>query len=155
VVDIAVRPNQKQAGLFYKKGINPVVFFQGDGFVVWGQKTLQTKPSAFDRINVRRLFLVLERSTMKIMRYFVGEPNTVFTRTRVVNTLDPIFSYSMRNSGVYDYRVICNETNNTADVIDNNQMNVDIYLKPVKTAEFILVSFYAVPTGADFAEYTG
>lgn len=155
ITDIAVRPNQKQCDSLYKKGINPIVFFQGDGFVVWGQKTLQAKPSAFDRLNVRRLFLTLERATMKTMRYFIGEPNTVFTRTRVVNTLDPIFKFSQNNSGVYDYRVICSTTNNGPDVIDNNQMNVDIYLKPVKTAEFILVSFYAIPTGADFTEYTG
>ena len=155
ITNIAFRPNQKQMDALYKKGINPVAFFQGDGFVVWGQKTTQTKPSAFDRINVRRLFLVLERSTMKVMRYYIGEPNTVFTRTRVVNTLDPIFKFSQNNSGIYDYRLICSEKNNKADVIDNNQMNVDIYLKPVKTAEYILVTFYAVPTGADFTEYTG
>ncbi len=155
ITNIALRPNQKQCDMLYKKGINPVVFFQGDGFVVWGQKTLQTKPSAFDRINVRRLFLVLERSTMKIMRYFIGEPNTTFTQTRVINTIDPIFAFSKNNSGVYDYKLICNATNNGPAVVDNNQMNVDIYLKPVKTAEFILISFYAVPTGADFTEYTG
>lgn len=152
ITDIAVRPNQKQNDMFYRVGINPVVFFTGDGFVVWGQKTLQTKPSAFDRINVRRLFLVLERATMKVMRYFVGEPNTVFTRARVGNVLRPIFDLAKNNEGVYDYMVVCDERNNTADVIDNNEMKVDIYIKPVRTAEYILVTFYATKTSQDFNE---
>jgi hypothetical protein len=155
ITDIAFKSNQKQQDALYRVGINPVVYFQGDGFVVWGQKTLQAKPSAFDRLNVRRLFLVLERSTMKILRYFVGEPNTVFTRTRVNNVLKPIFDLAKNNEGCYDYMIVCDERNNTAAVIDANEMKVDIYIKPVRTAEFILVTFYATRTDQNFNELVG
>jgi hypothetical protein len=155
ITDIAFKPNQKQQDALYRVGINPVVYFQGDGYVVWGQKTLQAKPSAFDRLNVRRLFLVLERSTMKILRYYVGEPNTIFTRTRVNNVLKPIFDLAKNNEGCYDYMVVCDERNNTPTVIDNNEMKVDIYIKPVRTAEFILVTFYATRTDQDFNELVG
>lgn len=155
ITDIALRTNQKQQDALYRIGVNPVVFFQGDGFVVWGQKTLQAKPSAFDRINVRRLFLVLERATLKILRYFVAEPNTVFTRTRVNNILKPIFDLAKNNEGCYDYLIVCDERNNTPQVVDANEMKVDIYIKSVRTAEFILVTFFATRTDADFNELVG
>ena len=152
ISDIALNPTQKQRDLLYKISINPVVYFPGDGYTVWGQKTLQKKPSAFDRINVRRLFLVLEKATNAVMRYFVFEPNTVFTRTRVVNILTPIYEIAKNNEGVYDYLIVCDERNNTASVIDNNELVVDIYLKPVRTAEYILINFYATRTDQDFTE---
>jgi hypothetical protein len=152
IVDIAVNPTQKQRDLLYKSSINPIVFFPGDGYTVWGQKTLQKKPSAFDRINVRRLFLVLEKATLAIMKYFVFEPNTVFTRTRVLNVLSPIFDIAKNNEGLYDYMIVCDERNNTPNVIDNNEMVVDIYIKPVRIAEFILVNFHATRTDQDFNE---
>jgi hypothetical protein len=152
ISDIALNPTQKQRDLLYRISINPVVFFPGDGYTVWGQKTLQKKPSAFDRINVRRLFLVLEKATNAVMRYFVFEPNTVFTRTRVVNILTPIFEIPKNNEGVYDYLIVCDERNNTPQVIDNNELVLDIYLKPVRTAEFILINFYATRTDQDFTE---
>lgn len=152
VKDIACRPNQQQCDTLYKMGVNMFVFFHGDGFVVWGQKTLQYKQSAFDRINVRRLFLYLERATVKCVRYYIGEPNTVFTRSRVVSALNPIFSTCKANSGCYDYRIICDESNNTPDTIDNNELIIDIYIKPVRIAEFILVNFYATKTSMDFSE---
>lgn len=155
IVDIALKTNQKQQDALYRIGINPVVYFQGDGYVVWGQKTLQAKPSAFDRLNVRRLFLVLERSTMKVMRYFVGEPNTVFTRTRVGNVLKPLFDLAKNNEGCYDYIIVCDERNNKPTGIDNNEMKVDIYIKPVRTAEFILVTFFATRTDQNFSELVG
>lgn len=129
-----------------------MVFFPGDGYTVWGQKTLQKKPSAFDRINVRRLFLVLEKATLAIAKYFVMEPNTIFTRTRVVNVLKPIFEIAKNNEGVYDYMIVCDERNNTAQTIDQNELIIDIYLKPVRTAEFILVNFYATRTDQNFEE---
>jgi len=155
ITDIAVRTNQKQQDMLYRIGVNPVVYFQGDGFVVWGQKTLQAKPSAFDRINVRRLFLTMERATLKVLRYFVAEPNTTFTRTRVVNVLKPLFDLAKNNEGMYDYLIVCDERNNTPIVIDNNEMKVDIYIKPVRTAEFILATFYATRTDQDFNELVG
>jgi hypothetical protein len=132
-----------------------VVFFQGDGFVVWGQKTLQAKPSAFDRINVRRLFLTLEKSTQQVLKYFVFEPNTFTTRTRLVNTLNPIFNQAKNNNGLYDFKIVCDERNNTPDVIDQNQLKVSIYIQPVRTAEFILADFIATQTGVNFNELIG
>ena len=152
IVDIAVNPTQKQRDMLYKIGINPVVFFPRDAYVVWGQKTLQAKPSAFDRINVRRLFLTLEKATVRLSKYFVMQPNTVFTRTRLVNYLKPIFDVAKQNEGVYDYLLVCDERNNTSDVIDNNELKLSIYLKPVRTAEFILIDFVATRTGTDFNE---
>ena len=155
VNDIVLYPKQKQRDNLYKNSVNPVAFFPGDGFTVFGQKTLQAAPTAFDRINVRRLFLNLEKSTRSTMKYFVFEPNTLLTRTRVINTLTPIFERAKNTEGLYDYLIVCDERNNTPDVIDQNELVVDIYLKPVRAAEFILVNFYATRTGTDFNEIIG
>jgi hypothetical protein len=152
VIDLAFNPNQKQRDLLYTIGINPVVFFPSDGFVVFGQKTLQRKPSAFDRVNVRRLFLALEKVTQQSLKYFVFEPNTEFTRSRLVNTLTPLFENAKSTEGLYDYLIVCDERNNTSDVIDNNELLVDIYIKPTRAAEFILVNFIATRTGQSFEE---
>lgn len=152
IVDVAFNPNQKQRDFLYTISINPVVSFARDGFVVFGQKTLQNKPSAFDRVNVRRLFLTLERATQRALRYFVFEPNTEFTRTRLKNTISPTFELAKNTEGLYDYLIVCDERNNTPDVIDRNELAVDIYIKPVKAAEFILVNFIATRTGQNFQE---
>jgi hypothetical protein len=152
ITDIAFNPNQKQRDFLYTISINPIVLFSGDGFVVFGQKTLQNKPSAFDRINVRRLFLTLERTVMNSVKYFVFEPNTEFTRTRLKNTITPVFELAKNTEGLYDYLIVCDERNNTPDVIDRNELAVDVYIKPVKTAEFILVNFIATRTGQNFQE---
>jgi hypothetical protein len=152
VVDIAFNPNQKQRDFLYTIALNPIVLFPGDGYTIFGQKTLQNKPSAFDRINVRRLFLTLERAVQKTLKYFVFEPNTEFTRTRVRNTIIPVFELAKNTEGLYDYLIVCDERNNTPDVIDRNELAVDIYIKPVKAAEFILVNFIATRTGQNFEE---
>ena len=152
VNDLPIYPVQKQRDTLYKININPVAFFPAEGFVIFGQKTLLKKPSAFDRVNVRRLFLYLETATRNTVKYFVFEPNTLFTRTQVVNVLTPIFDLAKNTQGVYDYLIICDERNNTPDVIDQNELVVDIYIKPVRAAEFILVNFYATRTGQDFQE---
>ena len=155
VNDLALYPKQKQRDQLYKISVNPIAFFPGEGFVVFGQKTLLKKPSAFDRINVRRLFLNLEKATRQTVKFFIFEPNTLLTRTRVLNTLSPIFDNAKNTEGVYDYLIVCDERNNTPDVIDQNELVVDIYLKPVRAAEFILVNFYATRTGTDFNELVG
>lgn len=155
VVDLAITPNQKQSDLLYRINVNPVKFVPGVGYAVWGQKTLQSKPSALDRINVRRLFLTLEKATLALAKFFIMEPNTIFTRTRMVNTLKPIFDTAKNTQGVYDYMIVCDEKNNTANVIDNNELIVDIYLKPVRTAEFIRINFIATSTSQDFSELIG
>jgi hypothetical protein len=152
VNDLALYPKQKHRDQLYKIRLNPIANFPNDGFVVYGQKTMQTKPSAFDRVNVRRLFLNLEKATRSTVKYFVFEPNTLFTRTQVVNVLTPIFENAKQTQGLYDYIIICDERNNTPDVIDQNELVVDIYLKPVRASEFILVNFYATRTGQDFSE---
>lgn len=152
--DVAVTPNLKQRDDLYKFSMNPVAVFR-EGITVFGQKTLQKMPSAFDRINVRRLFLYLEKVTKATARYYVFEPNTLFTRTRVVDDLRPLFENAKNNDGVYDYIIVCDDRNNTPDVIDQNELVIDIYLKPVRAAEFILVNFYATRTGADFEELVG
>lgn len=152
VLDIAINPNLKQRDKFYELSVNPVCFFTGDGYVVMGQKTLQVKPTAFDRVNVRRLFLTLERAVSRTLKYFVFEPNTEFTRTRIVNTITPIFEFAKNTQGLYDYLIVADSRNNTPDTIDNNELIVDIYIKPVRTAEFILVNFIATRTGQNFAE---
>jgi phage tail sheath protein FI len=155
VNDLAIYPKQKQRDQLYKISMNPVAFFPNEGFVVFGQKTMLKKPSAFDRINVRRLFLNLEKATKQTAKFFVFDPNTLFTRTQVVNVLSPIFENAKNTEGVYDYRIVCSELNNTPEVIDNNELKIDIYIQPVRAAEFILVNFYATRTGTNFDELIG
>jgi hypothetical protein len=151
-LDIAINPNQKQRDELYKVNINPVMFSASQGIVVFGQKTMSRKPSAFDRINVRRLFLALERPTKKTAQFFVFEPNNEFTRTRLVNTLNPIFKTAKENGGCYDYLIVCDERNNTPQVIDSNELKVDILIKPTRTGEFILCTFTATRSDANFDE---
>jgi hypothetical protein len=154
-VDIALAPNQRQRDELYKVNLNPIARFPDQGLVIMGQKTLLKKPSAFDRVNVRRNFLYLEKATKSVMKFFLFENNTTFTRTRVVNILNPFFSRVKNDDGLYDYLIVCDERNNTGEVIDNNELVVDIYLKPVKSAEFILVNFYATRTDTNFQELVG
>ena len=152
VSDLAMNPTQKQRDLLYKININPIAFFPNDGNVVFGQKTLYRKPSAFDRINVRRLFLTLEKSAQAVLKFFVFEPNTFTTRARVVAALSPIFDQARLNEGLYDYAIVCDERNNTPTTIDNNELRVSLYIQPVRTAEFILADFIATRTGVNFEE---
>jgi hypothetical protein len=152
VNDVSIYPKQKQRDQLYKIGINPVAFFPAEGFVIYGQKTLQKAPSAFDRINVRRLFINLETLVRDTVKFFIFEPNTLFTRTQVINTLTPFFENAKNTQGLYDYLIICDEKNNTPAVIDDNTLVVDMYLKPTRSAEYILVNFYATRTGQDFNE---
>jgi hypothetical protein len=152
VIDLAWSPTQRQRDDLYKARLNPIAQFPGQGNVVYGQKTLQTKPSAFDRVNVRRGFLYYEKAVKGTMKFFVFEPNTEFLRGRVLATLNPFFERIRAAEGVYDFLVVCDDRNNSTDTIDNNELIVDIYLKPVRSAEFILVNFYATRTSANFEE---
>lgn len=154
-LDVAFAPNQRQRDDLYTVSLNPITTFPDQGIVVFGQKTLQKKPSAFDRINVRRNFLYLEKATKSVMKYFIFENNTLFTRSQIINTLNPFFERVKAEDGLYDYLIVCDERNNTPEVIDNNELIVDIYLKPVRTAEFIRVNFYATRTDASFTELVG
>jgi hypothetical protein len=152
VFDIGVNPTQKQRDLLYKINVNPIAFFNQDGFVIYGQKTMYRKPSAFDRINVRRLFLTLEKETQRLLKYYVFEPNSFATRNRLKGALLPIFDQAKLNDGCYDYLLVCDTTNNTPDVIDNNELKISIYIQPVRAAEFILADFIATRTGVNFTE---
>lgn len=152
VIDIAVNPNKGQRDVLYYDRINPIVKFQGEGIVIWGQKTLTSKASAFDRINVRRLFLHLEKSITKMARAFLFEFNDDFTRTAFRGTVNPFLSGVKARRGVYDYLVVCDETNNPPEVIDQNEFRAEILVKPTRVAEFINLTFTAVATGVEFSE---
>jgi phage tail sheath protein FI len=151
-IKLAINPNQAQRDILYKNMINPIVSFNGQGTVVWGNKTLQSKPSAFDRINVRGLFNEMERAISKMAKYYVFTNNDLYTRSRFQSTIEPYLRNIKANRGIYDYYVRCDETNNTPYVIDSNQFIADIAIKPARTAEFLVLNFIAVGTGVDFKE---
>lgn len=150
--DVAFSPTIKQAGPIYEKNWNYAINYPNDGIVLEGQKTFQTKPSAFDRINVRRLFLRLERAAYQVSRYFVYEGHTAYTRQRLIDALDPYFKEAKNNGGIYDYIIKCDDENNPPDVIDRNELHVQIGIKPVKTIEFIMIDFICARTGASWSE---
>ena len=151
-IDVSFNPNARQQDNLYGKSWNYCINSTSDGIVIWGQKTSQTRTSAFDRINVRRLFLRLERLTRNAVKTFLFEGNTEKLRNRVIDMLTPIYENCKTNGGLYDYKIICDSTNNTDSSIDNNELRIAILLKPVKTAEFLILDFYALSTGMDFSE---
>jgi phage tail sheath protein FI len=138
--------------MLYKDGINPIVSFAGQGKVVWGQKTMLDKSSAFNRVNVRRLFIVLEKAISTASKYFLFEPNDEITRSQLTSMIDPFLRDVQARRGVYDYKVICDETNNTPERIDRNELWATILIKPTRVAEFIVLQFVALKTGASFEE---
>lgn len=147
--------NKGERDILYLNGINPLVSFPGEGIVVWGQKTLQSRPSAFDRVNVRRLMNVLRTSINKAMRYSIFEPNDYFTRKYVTGIISDFLEDVKQRRGLYEYEVICDSTNNTPQVIDANQLVIDIGLQPVKAAEFIKISYIVTRTGVSLSEVYG
>lgn len=149
---LAWNPSLGERDILYKNGINPIVSFAGQGKVLWGQKTQLDKESAFNRINVRRLFLVLEKAISTASKYFLFEPNDEVTRLMLINMIDPFLRDVRGRRGIYDFLLICDSTNNTPERIDRNELWVDIYIKPVRTAEFIVLRFIATKTGASFTE---
>jgi len=155
VIKLAYNPNKAQRDTLYKAGINPVVSFTGEGTLLYGDKTLLGRPSAFDRINVRRLFIVLEKSISKAARSALFEFNDEFTRAQFVNLVEPFLRTVQGRRGIYDYRVVCDESNNTPEVIDRNEFVGDIYVKPAKSINFIQLNFVAVRTGVAFEEIVG
>jgi hypothetical protein len=152
ITDLAFNPKPKEEDQIYIKSFNYAKQYPLDGFITEGQKTSQTKPSAFDRVNVRRLFLRLERAAYQILRYFVDEPNNSVTRARVVDLLDPLFRSVKAQGGIEDYKIICDESNNTTQVRENNELRVAIGIKATRTAEFILVDFVNTKLNANFDE---
>ena len=134
----------------YESNINPIATFQSSGVTVFGQKTLQKKPSALDRVNVRRLLIELKNYISQVADTFVFEQNTAATRVNFVSQINPYLASIQQRNGLYNFSVVMDETNNTPTVIDNNQMVGAIYLQPTKTAEFILLNFNILPTGVSF-----
>lgn len=155
VTKLAWMPTKVDRDNLYKNNINPVVTFKGEGTVLYGDKTLLAKPSAFDRINVRRLFIVLEKSISKAAKYSLFEFNDEFTRSQFVALVEPFLRDVKGRRGIYDFKVVCDETNNTQQVIDSNQFVGDIYIKPARSINFIQLNFVAVRTGVAFSEVVG
>lgn len=155
VISVAINPNKPQRDVLYRNRINPIVNFIGQGVVIWGQKTLQARPSAFDRINVRRLFLHLERSIEKFARFFLFEINDDLTRSRFRGLVNGFLAEIKSRRGVTDYLVVADSSNNTADVIDRNEFVAEILIKPARAIEFIRLVFTAVGTGVSFSEVVG
>lgn len=154
VVKLSFNPNKGHRDTLYKAGINPVISSPGYGTVLFGDKTLQIKPSAFDRINVRRLFIVLKKAITAAARSQLFEFNDSFTRAQFRNIVEPYLRDVKGRRGITDFKVVCDETNNTGEVIDRNEFVADIYVKPSRSINFITLNFIATKTGIDFAEVT-
>ena len=144
------RVQQTDRDILYNGRVNPLATFPNVGVCVWGQKTLQKKPSALDRLNVRRLLIALKGFIGGIARTLVFEQNTTVTRNRFLAQVNPYLSSVVQRQGLYAYKVIMDATNNTPDVIDRNQLVGQIYIQPTKTAEFVILNFNILPTGATF-----
>jgi hypothetical protein len=155
VIKIAWNPNKSNRDSLYLKGVNPVVTFPGEGTMLFGDKTLLARPSAFDRINVRRLFIIIEKAIAKASRSTLFEFNDQFTRAQFVNLVEPYLRDVKGRRGIYDFRVVCDTTNNTPEVIDRNEFVGDIYVKPARSINFIQLNFIATRTGVSFDEIIG
>ena len=154
-VKLAYNPGKKQRDILYSNRINSVIFSPGSGIVLFGDKTGFGKSSAFDRINVRRLFIYLEDAISEAAKDFLFEFNDEITRTNFVNIVEPFLRDVQSKRGIFDYVVICDETNNTAAVIDNNEFVADIFIKPARSINFIGLTFIATRTGVAFEEVIG
>lgn len=149
---LAWNPTKGERDILYKNGLNPVVSFPGQGKVVWGQKNMLDKNSAFNRVNVRRLFIIIGKAVSTALKYFLFEPNDTFTRLAIINMIDPFLRDVVARRGIFDYLIVCDERNNTPERIDRNELWVDIYIKPTRAAEFIVLNLIATKTGASFTE---
>jgi phage tail sheath protein FI len=155
VVKLVFNPNKDERDVLYKKNVNPVITSQGFGVILFGDKTLQKKPSAFDRINVRRLFNVLEKSIATAAKFQLFEFNDSFTRSQFKQMVEPFLRDIQGRRGITSYGVVCDESNNTPTIIDSNRFVADIFVAPNRSINFITLNFTATPTGVTFAEYGG
>ena len=155
VVKLVFNPNKDERDVLYKKNVNPVITSQGFGVILFGDKTLQKKPSAFDRINVRRLFNVLEKSIATAAKFQLFEFNDAFTRSQFKQLVEPFLRDIQGRRGVTSYAVVCDESNNPPSIVDSNQFVADIFVAPNRSINFITLNFVATPTGVTFAEYGG
>tara|TARA_R110002050_G_scaffold195628_2_gene330534 strand:- start:61 stop:1833 length:1773 start_codon:yes stop_codon:yes gene_type:complete len=155
VTKLVYNPKKADRDELYKNNINPISAFPGQGIVLFGDKTLQSKPSAFDRINVRRLFIVLEKAIATAAKFQLFELNDEFTRAMFRNMTEPFLRDVKGRRGITDFLVVCDETNNTGQVIDTNRFVADIYIKPARSINFITLNFIATRTGVEFSEIVG
>jgi phage tail sheath protein FI len=155
VVRLAYNPGKDDRDTLYKAGINPVVTFPGQGTLLYGDKTLLSVDSAFDRVNVRRLFIVLEKAIARASRSTLFEFNDAFTRSQFKNLVTPYLRDIQGRRGITDFLVVCDDSNNTPEVIDRNEFVGDIYIKPARSINFIQLNFVAVRTGVAFSEVVG
>ena len=155
VSKLALNPNKTQRDDLYKARVNPIVSFPGEGIVLYGDKTALSRPSAFDRINVRRLFITLEKAIATFAKYQLFELNDEFTRAAFRAAVEPYLRIVQARRGITDFRVICDTTNNTGAVIDSNGFVADIYIKPARSINFITLNFIATRTGVEFKEIVG
>lgn len=155
ITSLAYSPNKSQRDTLYRAGVNPIANIPGQGVLLYGDKTKLARPSAFDRINVRRLFLVIERAIAIAARNSLFEFNDEFTRAEFVNIVEPFLREIKGRRGITDFRVVCDETNNTPAVIDRNEFVANIFIKPARSINYITLNFVAVRTGVDFEEVVG
>jgi len=154
-IKLAFNPNQTQRDELYKSRVNPVVAFPGQGTVLFGDKTAQSKPSAFDRINVRRLFIVLEKTVSTAAKFQLFEFNDEFSRANFRNLVEPFLRDVQGRRGITDFQVVCDASNNTSDVIDRNEFRADIFVRPNRSINFIQLNFVATRSGVAFSEVAG
>jgi len=154
-IKIAYNPNQAQRDELYGKRVNPIVSFPGQGIVLYGDKTALRSPSAFDRVNVRRLFLILERTIKDFSKSVLFELNDTTTRNNFATQVNNYMRDIQARRGMTDFLVVADESNNTADVIDRNEFVADIYIKPSRSINFITLTFVATRTGVSFDEVVG
>ena len=154
-VKLAYNPNKSQRDELYRARVNPVVTFPGQGTVLFGDKTMLSKPSAFDRINVRRLFIVLEKAISTASKFQLFEFNDEFTRAQFRNLVEPFLRDVQGRRGLTDFKVVCDDSNNTGDVIDRNEFRADIFIKPNRSINFITLNFIATRSGVSFSEVAG
>ena len=155
VVRLPFNPKKAERDKLYQSQVNPVVSFPGEGTILFGDKTQLTKPSAFDRINVRRLFILLEKAIANAARFQLFEFNDEFTRSQFVSMVEPFLRDIQGRGGIQDFRVICDASNNTAQVVDSNSFRGDIFVKPSRSINFIQLNFVAVRSGVSFSEVVG
>ena len=155
ITDIIVSPSKAERDALYKVGINPIANIPGEGIMLFGDKTNESRPSAFDRINVRRLFLGVERAIALAARNVMFEFNDEFTRAEFTNIVEPFLREIQGRRGITDFRVVCDETNNTPAVVDRNEFIASIFIKPARSINFVTLNFVAVRTGVEFEEVVG
>jgi phage tail sheath protein FI len=154
-VKLAWSPTKTNRDELYKIGVNPIINNPGNGIVLFGDKTLLAAPSAFDRINVRRLFIVLEKAISTSAKFQLFEFNDAFTRNQFTSLVTPFLRNVQGRRGIFDFKVVCNESNNTGEIIDTNQFVADIFIKPARSINFITLNFIATRTDVSFEEIGG